>query len=109
MIVTPAGRDPMLREMSASSTYVAQNGTARLHFGLGPGIASVHRVRVDFPASRRWIQRFDIASNQMIEIREDPGACGWLSGEILIGAIPLLVTLGGRRRTRWGGPRLHGF
>jgi len=45
--VTSAGLD-LVQEMSASGTYVSQNGTARLHFGLGPGTPKVDNVRVEW-------------------------------------------------------------
>lgn len=48
---------PLVREVSASSTYLAQNGTARLHFGLGAPAATVETVRV------RWLS----GSEQTIE------------------------------------------
>ena len=48
--VTPVAGAPMVREVSASSTYLAQDGTGRVHFGLGPGPPAVDSVRIVWPS-----------------------------------------------------------
>ncbi len=49
--LTPAGgAAPMVREVSASSTYLAQNGTGRVHFGLGPGAPVIDSIRIEWPS-----------------------------------------------------------
>jgi hypothetical protein len=49
--LTPSGGGlPMVREVSASSTYRAQDGSGRVHFGLGPGPVSVTALRVEWPS-----------------------------------------------------------
>ncbi|GIW46099.1 MAG: hypothetical protein KatS3mg077_3381 [Candidatus Binatia bacterium] len=47
-VVATSGRR-LVQEVSASSTYFAQNGSGVVHFGLGPG-ASVERVEVQWPS-----------------------------------------------------------
>ncbi|MDZ7378829.1 MAG: CRTAC1 family protein [candidate division KSB1 bacterium] len=70
--VVPASGKPQVQEVSASSTYFAQNGDAVLHFGLGDA------TRVDF-LEIRWpsgtIQRWrQIDANQRITVVE-PASC----------------------------------
>jgi hypothetical protein len=51
--VTPAGGGaPMVREVSASSTYLAQDGTGRVHVGLGTATA-VEAVEIEWPSGTR--------------------------------------------------------
>ena len=51
--VTPRrGGRPLVAEVSASSTYIAQDGTARLHFGLGGQTEPVRAVRIQWPSGR---------------------------------------------------------
>ncbi|HYC01116.1 MAG TPA: FG-GAP-like repeat-containing protein [Candidatus Limnocylindrales bacterium] len=47
--VTPEGRAPMVQEVTGSSTYLFQNGTSRLHFGLGAAPVAVSMVHVRWP------------------------------------------------------------
>ena len=46
------GQRPSVAEVSASSTYIAQDGTARLHFGLGAQTEPVRSVRIRWPSGR---------------------------------------------------------
>ena len=51
--VTPSkGARPIVAEVSASSTYIAQDGTARLHFGLGDQTDKVRSVQIRWPSGR---------------------------------------------------------
>jgi hypothetical protein len=51
--VTPARKArPLVAEVSASSTYIAQNGTGVLHFGLGGQTDKVRSVQVRWPSGR---------------------------------------------------------
>jgi hypothetical protein len=51
--VTPArGVRPLVREVSASATYLAQDGTGRVHVGLGARATAVRRLRIEWPSGR---------------------------------------------------------
>jgi hypothetical protein len=45
-----AGGAAIVREVSASSTYLAQNGTGRVHIGLGPGAPVIDSIRIEWPS-----------------------------------------------------------
>ena len=68
-----------------------------LHFGLGPGVARVARVRVTWPASGRVISWHAVPTNQTFVLGEKPAGCGL--GGAQAGLAPLAV-LGLRRRRR---------
>ncbi len=64
------GGPTQMREISAGTNFMSQD-EAVAHFGLGAkGIASVHRVRVVWPASGAESILEDVAPNQRIEIVE---------------------------------------
>ena len=46
------GARPLVAEVSASSTYIAQDGSARLHFGLGDQTDKVRSVQIEWPSGR---------------------------------------------------------
>ena len=71
VVVTPAGGNPMFREMSASSTYVAQNGAARLHFGLGPGAPKVANVRVEWSSGTVQNEKSGLPIDDVFRITEN--------------------------------------
>jgi hypothetical protein len=64
---------PLVREMSASSTYLAQNGTTRLHFGLGTPAASVKSVHVRWPSGAEQTVR-RLPASSVVRIAE-PADC----------------------------------
>src|SRR4029078_13353476 len=64
---------PLVREMSASSTYLAQNGTSRLHFGLGTPAAPVKSVHVRWPSGAEQTVR-RVQAGDVLRIAE-PDHC----------------------------------
>ncbi|MBY0276805.1 FG-GAP-like repeat-containing protein, partial [Candidatus Binatia bacterium] len=67
------GARPLVREMSASSTYLAQNGTTRVHFGLGTSPRSLKSVHVRWPSgAEQTVHRPD--ANALLRITE-PADC----------------------------------
>jgi hypothetical protein len=69
--VTPEGGVPMVRELSASSTYVAQDGSARLHFGLGPGAPKVENVRVEWPSGTVQNHKTALPVDGVLQVTEN--------------------------------------
>jgi hypothetical protein len=51
-VVPRRGARPLTQEMSASSTHLAQDGTGRLHFGLGAAAGRVRAVTIRWPSGR---------------------------------------------------------
>ena len=87
---------PQVREVGVASHFLGQSEPV-LHFGLGPGHRRVHRVRVEFPASGRTIERRWLRANRTYRVREDARRCGRLGGETALALVPLLWP--GRRRS----------
>jgi hypothetical protein len=74
--VTPRrGARPLVAEVSASSTYLAQDGTGRLHFGLGSQDAKVRSVRVQWPSGRVQTVR-NVAPDALLRITEETSCRG---------------------------------
>ena len=69
--LTPASGPPLVQEVSASSTYVAQNGTARLHFGLGPGVPALDNVRVEWPSGTVQNQKSALPIDGVLRLTEN--------------------------------------
>ena len=69
--VTPRrGARPLVAEVSASSTYIAQDGTARLHFGLGAYAGPVRAIRIQWPSGRVQMMK-NLAADQLHRVSED--------------------------------------
>jgi hypothetical protein len=83
---------PQIRRVGASSLYLGQSERT-LHFGLGPGVGTIRRVRVRFPNGlTRTLE--GPRPNQEIVVRAS-GACGLLGLEPL----PLVAWILARRRS----------
>jgi hypothetical protein len=68
--LTPGGgASPMVREVSASSTYLAQDGTGRLHFGLGAGSPTVASVRIEW-SSGTVQEELNVPIDRVLEVTE---------------------------------------
>ena len=58
-----------MREMMCGSNFESQDEPV-MHFGLGPSITSVHKVRVVWPASGLQSKLRSVSPNQRLVIRE---------------------------------------
>jgi hypothetical protein len=93
--VWPRRGDPVqVREVGVASHFLGQS-EPELHFGLGQGAPLVHRVRVEFPASGRVVDRLWLRADRLHTIDEHDPGCGRLGLEALI--VPLVPLLGRRR------------
>ncbi len=88
---------PQVREVGAASHFLGQS-EPELHFGLGPGIERVDRVRVTWPATGRVIGWHALPTNATWTLGEKPAGCGGGGAGM---AIALLARVGTRRRTAW--------
>jgi hypothetical protein len=68
VIVEMEGERPLLRELRAGGQFLGQNEST-LHFGLGPDVDSVDRLRVLWPSGLEQTWE-DVAPNQLLEIVE---------------------------------------
>ncbi|EDM77051.1 hypothetical protein PPSIR1_19449 [Plesiocystis pacifica SIR-1] len=58
-----------VKEVGAGSHFLGE-GELIQHFGLGPGVESVHRVVVTWPASEQQQELNDVAAGQLLELQE---------------------------------------
>ena len=92
-----------MREVGVASHFLGQSEHT-LHFGLD-GRRWVDRVRVEFPASGRVVERYWLHGNRTYRIREDQRRCGHLGGEFWLAIVPLAwARLSGRRPSRRDDP-----
>ena len=67
-----AGEPPRRFEVQSVTDYLGQSDRT-VHVGLGPGVASVARLRVRFPASGRVVERTDVPVNRLVTVTEPEG------------------------------------
>jgi hypothetical protein len=72
--VNRSGGPPLVREMSASSSYLVQNGTARLHFGLGPGFVTIDSVHIEWPSGAVQTVH-DVRIDSLLRVQETCTGC----------------------------------
>jgi hypothetical protein len=101
---TPDG-DEQLREIGSASHFIGQSERIA-HFGLGPGLASVHSVVVEWPGGPTH-SFSDVPANQTLVVYEiSPstpargGGALWLAAGLLFGIAAALLRPGGVRRGR---------
>ncbi len=80
------------REISVGSNYQSHNDLVS-HVGLGIGVASVHMVRVVWPASGLEQEFLDMAANQTLVIEEVPKGDVDLSGAATVADVDIMVDL----------------
>ena len=86
---------PQVREVGTAYHFLGQS-EPELHFGLGRGRRWVHRVRVEFPATGRVIDRWFLRANRTWVISES-GRCGRFGAEALLLPLAPLLWRTGRR------------
>jgi hypothetical protein len=74
-VVPGRGRRPIVREASASSSYLAQDGTARIHVGLGSQATPVRAVRITWGNGRVQTAK-RLAADTVHHIVEDTSCRG---------------------------------
>ena len=86
----------MRRCSGSSHCHFLGQSEPHAHFGLGPGVSRVHRLRVEFPGTGRSLEWHDVAANRELVVRESGPRGGLLGTEALV----VVTLLGARRRRR---------